>query len=206
MDKHKNLLIIFLTFLTFGNLKAQDHLEPVEGIFNLYDYQIEYYPKVEKILFDGLSDNPEIRYLIMPSFSGEKVLDINKDFASGKYFINFHVAEPSAWESIQSDKKEVKVKKIKKEISAKDIELIKTLFKKAVLTVKYPDKERNGFDGTNYYFASSHKSGTIWSPNSGSKMSKLVEIGNGIVEFSKNKKNDLDVELVAKIKILIEEL
>lgn len=188
MYKNKNLLIIFLTILTFGNLKAQDHLEPVEGVFDLYDYQIEYYPKVRKILFDGLSDNPEIRYLIMPSFSGEKVLDINKDFASGKYFINFQIAEPSVWESIQSDKTEVKVKKIKKEISAKDIELIKTLFKKAILTVIYPDKEINGLDGTNYYFTSSHKSGTIWSPESGSKMSKLVEIGNGIVEFSKNEK------------------
>jgi hypothetical protein len=206
MDKYKNLLMFFLAFLTFGNLKAQDHLEPVEGVFNLYDFQIEYYPKVRKILFDGLSDNPEIRYLIMPSFSGEKVLDINKEFASGKYFINFHVAEPSVWNSIQSDNKEVKVKKIKKEISAKDIELIKTLFKKAILTVKYPDKETNGFDGTNYYFASSNKSGTIWSPKSGSKMSKLVEIGNGIAEFSKNEKTDLDEEFVVKIKMLIEEL
>ncbi|WP_394759678.1 hypothetical protein [Flavobacterium sp.] len=206
MHKHKNLLIIFLTFLTFGNLKAQDHLEPVEGVFFMYDFQVEYYPKVREILFDGLSDNPEIRYLIMPSFSGEKVLDINKDFASGKYFINFQVAEPSVWNSIQSDKKEVKVKKIKKEISAKDTELIKTLFKKAILTVKYPNKEMNGLDGTNYYFASSNKSGTIWSPKSGSKMSKLVEIANGIVEFSKNEKTDFNEEFVVKIKMLIDEL
>ena len=204
---HKHLLIIFFTIMVFGNLKAQDHLEPVRSIFDIYDFQFEYYSKVRNILFEGLTDNSEIRYLVMPSFSGENVLDISKDQKNFKYFIHHHIAEQSIWYS-QNDEKEVKVKvkKIKKEISERDVELIKLLFQKAVSTSRYPDKKTYGLDGTTYYFFTSRKSGAIWSPDSGSKMSRLVEIGYDIIDFSKNDSQNLSEEIVRKIELLIKEL
>lgn len=207
MHKNKHLLIFFIIIGTFGNLRAQDHLEPIRGVFDIYDYQFEYYLKVREILFEGLSDDPETRYLVMPSFTGENVLDISKD-NTDKYSIEYHVAEPSIWHSIQDKKKKVKVKveKIKKEISTEDAQLITLLFKKAVANVKYPDKKIYGFDGVNYYFTAQNQSGQIWSPQSGSKMAKLVEIGNRIITFAKSNEVELDKELVAKIKNLINEL
>ena len=56
-----------------------DHLKPVGGIYDIYDFEFEYYSKVRKVLFNGLTDSPEIRFQVIPSFIPESVLDIEFD-------------------------------------------------------------------------------------------------------------------------------
>ena len=79
------LITLFTLFTSIKTLKAQsDHLEPVTGLFNDYNFQFEYYSAVRNILFKGLSDNPEIRFIVLPSFGSEDVLDIENE--NDKYY------------------------------------------------------------------------------------------------------------------------
>jgi len=95
-------VIILILLYNVGNINAQnrdDHLEPVRGIFDVYDFQLEYYPRVRKVLFSGLSNKPEIRFLVMPSFTPEYVLDIEFDRKNNKYYMVYHICEQMIWKN-----------------------------------------------------------------------------------------------------------
>ena len=206
-------IIIALIFLSFIEpINAQDkgaHLEPVGGIYDIYDFQFEYYSKVRKILFNGLTDSPEIRFLVMPSFTPENVLDIEFDRDNSKYFIVYHICKKMIWYNEKWDK--IKVEKYKTEIDKESVELIKSLFYIAIAQTKFPEDETMGLDGANYYFSINKfglKSGTVWSPSDGTRMRKLVDIGYGLIKLAKTKEKlvKIDNDLRKKIENLIEEL
>ncbi len=81
-----------------------DHLEPTNSIFTILNYEFEYYSQVRNILFKDLDDNPEFRYLVMPSFSPENVLNIGLNHYTKKYFITYHIGNTSIWYSEDKDK------------------------------------------------------------------------------------------------------
>ena len=107
--KHVRFLIIILMipfvqgnaqenddYLTFDDIEElsdvqenDDHLVPVEGMFDIYDYRFDYYSKIRTILFNGLSDSPEIRFLVKPSFTPESMLSIEIDRETGKYYVYY---------------------------------------------------------------------------------------------------------------------
>lgn len=176
-----------------------DNLEPVNDIFNIYDYQFEYYSRVRKILFERLGDQPEIRFLTMPSFTPENVLDIEYNREKDKYFLVYHICEEMIWYNKKWDR--IKVTEYRKEINKESADLIKTLFKTAILKSKFNEERFLGLDGVNYYFSYyewGSKSGSIWSPNSGTKMGRLVNIGNELIQLTKNA--DTPVNLSDKLK------
>ena len=197
-----------------GIIKAQsrgDHLEPVRDIFNIYDFQFEYYSKVRKVLFNGLSDNTEIRFQVMPSFTPENVLEI--EFDNEKYYLIYHICKQMIWSNEKWEN--VKVSRFKTEIDKESVKLIKSLFSKAIAQVRFPPTMEEGkmisvgCDGENYYFTVNEfgygiKSGFVWSPNNGTKMSKLVAIGNKLIELAKSKKPR--VKFDDKLQKEIEEL
>jgi hypothetical protein len=206
-------IIIALIFFSFLEpIKAQDkgdHLEPVGSIYDIYDFQFEYYSKVRKVLFNGLTDAPEIRFQVMPSFTPENVLDIEFDRGNSKYYIVYHICEKMIWYNEKWDK--IKVEKYKTEIDKESVELIKSLFDIAIAQTKFPEDETIGLDGANYYFSINKfglKSGTVWSPSDGTKMRKLVDIGYGLIKLAKSKNElaKIDKDLRQKIENLIEEL
>ena len=83
-----------------GILKAQtykEHLEPLGTIYDIYNYQFEYYSVVRKVLFNGLTDIPIIRFQVMPSFTPENVLDIEYNREKNKYFIVYHICDKMIW-------------------------------------------------------------------------------------------------------------
>ena len=168
-------------------IERPDHLEPVDGIFNCYDFQFEYYSKVRKILFEKLTDSPEIRFLVMPSFSPEKVLDIEYDRTNEKYFLIYHICEKVIWYNKNWEK--TNVFEYRKTISKESVDKIKALFKKAILQTKYSESETMGLDGETFYFSYFEmglRSGSIWSPHEGSKMGRLIKIGYKLIELAKN--------------------
>jgi len=195
-----------------------DHLEPVRGIYEIYDFQFEYDLKVRKVLFDGLSDSPEVRFQVMPSFTPENVLDIEFDRVKNKYYLIYHICEKIIWYS-DEDLENVKVSKFKAEIDKKSVDLIKSLFGTAISQVKFPPTIKEGemisvgLDGENYFFTINEygygiKSGTVWSPNKGSKMDKLITIGNQLIELAMSKKEivTIDETTCKEIKKLISEI
>ncbi len=209
MNRLLLLIVIILSFSVEEINAQEDHLEPVNSIFDIYDYQFEYYSKIRKVLFDGLSDTPEISFLVMASFIPETVLRIEKDRENDKFYIIYHRCNEMIWYNDNWSK--VKVTKFRKEISADNVELVKNLFKKAISKVRYPEGELFGTDGTNYYFSVNdfgQKVGTIWSPKEGSNMRKLVEIGMNLIEFTKTRKNknQINEKLSLDIKKLTERI
>ena len=222
LRKTKILVTIITCMLLCGiaPIKAQQtndaHLEPVRGTFEGTDRSFEYYSIVRKLLFDGLSDNPEIRFFEMPSFSAENVLDITFDRNKKEYYLVYHISEENIWYA--SKREAVKVIKFKTEIDEESVELLKTLFFIATSQVRYPPPpviNADGSyqvaivkDGTRYYFTAQKynqkRTGMTHSPGKGSKMRKLVDIGYKLVELAKSGK-DL-VSINEPFKKEIEEL
>ena len=205
--------IIYITLILLCNMgiaKAQDydehneHLNPVRGIYNISNSGIEHCLKVRKVLFNGLSDYPEIGFQVIPSFTPASVLQIEFD-GNNKYYIIYHIFE-------QMDFTKGEVNKFKIEIDKESVDLIKSLFSTAIAQVRYPKEEFLGYDGTNYYFSIKEsgllKSGTVWSPNEKTKMGKLVAIGYKLIELAKSEKEvvKFDAKLQKEIEDLINEL
>lgn len=211
MNKIDRLIITLIILSFWGPIKAQDkgdHLEPVGSIYDLYDFQLEYYSKVRKVLFKGLTDSPEIRFQVMPSFTPENVLDIEFNRDENKYYIVYHICEKTIWYNEKWDK--TRVETYKTEIDKESVELIKSLFKVAIAKTKYPEEEIMGLDGVDYYFSINNwglKSGTVWSPSDGTKMAKLVDIGFELIKLAKSKEVlvKIDKDLRIKIENLIQE-
>ena len=204
-----SIIAYLCCFLSNFNVIAQNNLEPVQSIYDIYDFQFVYYSTVRKILFKGLSDSPEIRYQVMPSFTPENVLVIEYDDEKKKYYLKYHIGKESIWYSKNREK--VKVDRFKKEIDKASVDLIKLLFQTAVLKAKFPEEIIEGNDGTNYYFSVSHygmKSGTIWSPAEYSNTGKLVSIGNTLIELAKSNTSivKFDIKFIEKIKVLMIDL
>jgi len=208
MNKVYRFALILMLLCNIGITKAQnneDHLVPVVGIYDIFDFQFEYYSRVRKVLFDGLTDSPEMRFQIMPSFSPESVLIIDDDS------IIYRICKQMIWRN--ENWKNVKVIKFKAAIDRKSVELIKSPFETAISQVRFSGEYEKGFDGENYYFSIFElgygtKSGTVWSPDKGSKMEKLVDVGNKLIELvkSSNEKVEIDNELQNEIETLIKEL
>lgn len=188
---------------------ADNHLEPVRSIFDNYDYQFEYYTKVRKVLFEGLSGTHEIRFQVMPSFTPESVLEIEVDDETNKYYLVYHICEEKIWNNENWDK--VKVIKYKTEIEKESVDLVKSLFEVTISQTRYPVEFNGGSDGETYYFSVFNfgiKSGRVWSPSKGTKMDKLVNIGNELIKLAKSKVKfvKIDRELREMIENLILEL
>ncbi|QHT65943.1 hypothetical protein GXP67_04290 [Rhodocytophaga rosea] len=209
MGKIKVMLLFLIVLMGMKSANAQiDHLTPVSGIFDAYTFEFEYYSKVRNVLFQGLTDYPEIRFLVMPSFVPENVLDIEYDRENEKYYIVYHTCKEKIWEN--KNWQHVRVERYKKEIRKNSAEVVKLLFKNAISHTRYSEYEW-GLDGANYYFTVSdtgQKSGTVWSPDDGTKMRRLVKIGYHLIELSQQKASivELDDTLKAEIEKLTEEL
>ncbi len=209
--RNRLLIIIFGLLFCVPTVYAQnDNLEPVESIFDEFDFRLEYYSLVRKVLMNGMSDYPEVRFLIIPSFSVEEVVAIEK--TDSTYFIVHHKMKESIWYT-EKNKEKIEVEKKRVEISKSDAELYRELFSTAINKRKYPEKELWGTDGVNYYFTVSDrrlKTGTVWSPKSGSKMNRLNEIGYSLINLAKKTENEqiaeLKPELIERIKKLTAEL
>lgn len=195
-NMYRILVVVYLLGnIGYTNAQTNDHLKPVSSIYDIYDFQFEYYSKVRKILFEGLTDSPEIRFQIMPSFTPENVLDIEFERESNTYYLVYHICEKMIWYNEKWD--HIKVDKYRTKIEEESVELIKSLFTIAISQTRFPDKETRGFDGENYYFSINDfglKTGEIWTPMKGTKMRKLVDIGYELIELAKSKEESVKID------------
>ncbi len=118
------LIILFLLCNVAENYgqDSEDHLEPVGSIYDIYDFQFAYYSKVRKVLFEGLTNFPEIRFQVMPSFTPENVLDIEYDTENGKYYLVYHICEKMIWYNEKWD--EIKVDKYRSAYLVKETDVM----------------------------------------------------------------------------------
>jgi hypothetical protein len=216
-----NKLILLFLIAFSGIAQAQinnDHLEPVSGIFDIYDFQFEYYSQIRKVLFKDLSDKPEIRFLTIPSFTPENVFQIDYDRDKNNYYCIFHICDTMIW--YNKNWENVTVKKYRKTIEKQSVELIKSLYDLAISQTKFYKIQKDeingyeivsvGFDGENYYFSVNRhgqKSGTVWSPSRNTKMAELIAISCKLIEKTKEQNDHaiivFDNDFRERIKKLI---
>lgn len=196
INKLYHFTMILILLCNSGIVKGQnreDHLEPNRGIFHISDLGFEYDVKIRKVLFKGLSDSPEIRFQVVSSFGHIGVLDIEYDRDEGKNILIYHRCSKHEIQC-EEEWEKIKIEKFKTEIDRKSVERIRSLFSIAIEQVRYPKKFVHVFDGATYYFSVDandtygQKSGMVSSPDRGTKMGRLVEIGGKLIELAKSNK------------------
>jgi hypothetical protein len=183
----RNKILIFLfSIISWNGFSQDDHLEPDDGYFDLQKYSYEYYSKIRSILFKGLSDSPEIRYFVKPSFDTEYVLQIEYDRDNDNYFIVFQRAKESIW--YKKDKQNIIVEIKRNRISKGDVELIKDLYINAIKKTQFIERDIIGLDGTTYVFTVFDfglKTGQTRSPKKDTKMDELIHISEKLIGETK---------------------
>lgn len=201
--KIKTLLILLVSQLIF----AQNHLEPVNSFFDVYNFQYEYYKKVRDKLFEGLTDKPKIRMVVFPSFEKEYVFQIEEDENNkANYFIIIkEPVEGSIWEIREGNPNmKINVKTYVSKISSSDVDILYNLFYSAIIKTQFRTDNMSGLDGISYYLSIwdyGLKSAEIWSP-SDKKLKELIFIAETIVKKAKENK---EVKFSEDLKNSIEE-
>lgn len=202
-----------------------DFLVPTESLLHSAPYSIKYDRKLKEILFKGLPDYFDIQYFSTPSFDTERVLVIRK----GEVF--YHIAKQSIWgtyyeeitditDTLKIKGEEIEVDRFTNKISDKDAELLNKLYRLAISKARFlifsPDELNRlviGNDGTSHSFSISNngtKEGTTWSPDTDSRMFRLVEIHKELIKVVKRTTSNSEIVLPnmleENIKKLIDEI
>ncbi|SDY12976.1 hypothetical protein SAMN05444411_1331 [Lutibacter oricola] len=200
----KKSILLILILLFNSNLFSQSNLEPTNDLDENYQGVLkDYFENIFPLLFDSLSNKPLARFTAMPSFSYENTLSVEKDSLE-EYKMIFHRCSESYWYAERKSK--VKIIKDSITIDSEFAQLIEELFKKSVYNSKKPENEIIGFDGEFYYFTilnnnDNLSTGMCWSPNKNSRIGKLVEIGQILIDLTTKKSKDFNTT-----KLRIEEL
>lgn len=205
--KIKTLLLILVSQISF----AQHHLEPSDSYFDLFKYQYNYYEKLRSVLFQDLAE-PEIRMLVLPSFSKEYLLQIEKDKNSSGIF-NIILREPvegSIWGMNEGNPNlKINTKTYKGKLKKEDFSLLYQMLYSAIINTRFRTDDSMGLDGTTYYFSIwdyGMKSGKIWSPRY-PQLKELVNVMESLADKTKTEKEiNFSSELKDSIAVLTEKL
>ncbi|WP_151894057.1 hypothetical protein [Patiriisocius marinistellae] len=202
-----------------------EFLVPDESLLNSDAYQIRYYQKLKEILFEGLPNSYDTRFLSLPSFHEEEVLLLRNDTLYYNtvnikiWHVHYNEILDNKPELDTVDEK-IKLEKHIGKLSNNDAELLKKLYRAVLSKARYrifSPEEMNrlvvGNDGTSYNFSISNyeqKDGSTWSPKKDSKMYRLVEIHKKLIQTLKESRENnqilLKEKLQNKIKTLIDEV
>jgi len=192
------ILLLLISFICFGiDLKKySDHLVPANSAFS---WNAPYHQKVIKVLGKGFEKSTSFRMIAIPSFQSEYA--IAGQISNGKYYLRYIEAKKHLWRYENSDKPpknypknytDVKVFVSKTEVKKSTHDLLKEIWEKMLLEVRYPEEPNVGLDGATFHFATrvggrGVLEGQIWSPPSDSKCGKLVKITSLIVKLNFSK-------------------
>lgn len=211
MKKLILLTTILLLNLNIGKAQDNDHLQPLPPIIGTNREYIEYHIKLQEVLLQNVEGRIEAIFFTLPSFSDQSTLIIEYDTDTDKFYLNYRLPDNDISIGDSDNWQNIKLKEYYKAGINKDsAELIMSLYKNAVSKVKHSENH-GGYDGTTYYFSvRDHglQSGKTWSPEDGTKMKKLVDISNHLIELTKSTQTviSFDKELETEIKKLTAEI
>jgi hypothetical protein len=139
---------LFLILCFHKPASAQsDHLEPLPGIFAGSNFTFNYHSMIREELFIALPEIPDFRFVIVPYSGPEKVLDMTCPSYYDYCLLHYKAANENLF---QSQKKQ-DIRRISKEISKTDSELIMKLFGTALMQTHYAETKTTGTDTTQYF-------------------------------------------------------
>lgn len=212
MKKLIPFIVIILLNLNIGKAQDNDHLRPISLIFHLRSETLEYYAKLNELLLKK-TGYPYIQFITKPAFAPESVLLIESDIKTRQCYMIYRITKESIWYS--KNQENIEVEEYKAEIDTQSVQLIRDSFYSATSQVRYSsDSGIYGKDGVSYYFfmrdtsPSISQSGKTWSPEVGTKMKKLVDISNELIELTKSTQVviSFDKALETEIKELTAEI
>jgi hypothetical protein len=182
--------LLFVSFCSFGQ---SDRLLPVRDYFNNFEHERDYYPHVFNYLIDGLSLTPTARVVILPSFSEEHVISIEKLDHEKDFSLIYKKCKESIWYSKNRTKILTETHKIP--IDSSFAILMGKVFTKATIEVRYPTEPQWGLDGTTYIMSTyvpeyGIQTGETWSPKEGTRMGQLVDISYKLILMTTASKTD----------------
>lgn len=123
-------------------------------------------------------------YLCAPSFTAEYALCVKKDELVYKH------AHQSIWHALSKPNPwAVTVSTFTLKVMESESQQLEDLFKHATMTASFFSK-RLGLDGTNYYFNSSGRLASVWSPDGG-RTARLVKMADSICYAVRHQDRDV---------------
>jgi hypothetical protein len=163
-------------------IEQQDHLEPEQGDFVAYKYSLDYHAQIRSTLLDTLSDWPIIRMVVLPSFSPEYVISIDK--IGNNFMVTKINLDSSIWYS--ENPEQIKRSIVTKLITDELANSFSSLYLLALSKTRYPSESLMGNDGTNYHFAAEANfathTGTKWSPREGTRIAEMVKLTEKLMD------------------------
>ncbi|REC62858.1 hypothetical protein DRF65_08530 [Chryseobacterium pennae] len=203
--KQRILILSFTlsTLLCFGQkgyLELSENFDKYKG--SLREYYNDIFPK----LYKDFSQQSYARYTSIPSFSEEYAFSV--ETIDNRYYIISNRFSENFWYA--KKRNQVKLISHKTEIDSTLYLKIGNLFQILTQQMKTSEKEKRGFDGTMFYFATTDttgqmKTGETWSPNDNTVLDRIVKVCNRLFSIDKEK-NSSHSDIVKEIEKLIEEI
>jgi hypothetical protein len=197
--KSMKKISITLTLITlFINTFCQpDHLVPAENIFQENVIIANYYMKLKELMIDSIEGVTEMQFIELPAWGPESVLIISR-LDDDIYSINYRKPNQNLWyphlENWQNNSNEKKanifIYKFDKFIDKGSVEILKGLYKSAIMDAKFEITDKWRPDVTNYYFTLSIQgnmyTGKTKSPKKESELYELISINKHLIDLIEN--------------------
>lgn len=191
------LIFFVIQVSTASAIGHQPLLHPAPGIFESFDWHLNYLLKVREILYSDLCNSPAFRMTTLPSFEPEWTIEIEFPQKGPAIVRYVTVKERMIWQNKNPNslKKINKTSQIPRDLATDIYELIGSNLQ----VVNYPSNPSMLLDGTNYIFTSFHvgqsyRSGITHSPEREWPTGKLVAVGELLREIAlvgENGRNNL---------------
>lgn len=190
----KKSIFVFILLLGFQNSFSQN-LEPNNSIFEIFDFQYEYYSKIRTELFEDLDYAPEVRLVVLPSFSPEYIFQIEKIKNNNHFLAILRFPEIKIYGTVEHGPVKNSINEYTSTIEKEDVEILKKVYLNSIRKAHYPIKDGMGLDGTSYFLSAwdyGLKSATIWSPRDTINQT-IISITEDLIEQLKKGKNKISI-------------
>src|SRR5262245_54564919 len=136
---------------------AQDHLEPEQGMLNQPGWEWDYAQRLREVLLKDAAREHVARMVCSPSLSEPEwvvtvVREEPKDLdGPHTYYVECGVAEKKLFPP--KDSKGVTAKRARAPLDRETAESLNQVWRRMLLTTRYPKEPRLGADGVDYHFS-----------------------------------------------------
>lgn len=201
----KKIIFSILLFTFSFRLAAQiDYLEPVRPFAGYTGELGEYYRNVFSLLNTGFQRQPYARFAVIPSFSPEYAMSVEK--RNGRCCVVSNTLSRTYWQA----KGTVTVETKSVVIGQSLYQSLGKIFRMVTSQIQHLDGSTAGLDGVVYYFSSADAKGNTlmgrkWSPEKSTLMGRLVLVCQSAYLLSRGE-NISEQALASEASVLLKEL
>ncbi|HOP23137.1 MAG TPA: hypothetical protein PK055_04270 [Gammaproteobacteria bacterium] len=202
MKKDKNIVWLFLTFLSFNFCNAAhgplNHLVPADSFGRLYS-DVKYIT-TSKLNIDADNEGYLLQFIKYPSFDLVSSTVVIENYKKNEYRVAYTTKKKPDRKYSQRN-----IKTIYRAIHKQSVEKLSKIYEEILLKTRYSEIESNkrslGLDGTVFeFFISSMKFGNLfgetWSPSKGTNTYFLVQASEALNQYVKEEISEENLNTV----------